>query len=392
RLNGDFILNFNKQMGDFTTRLLLGQNFRSDYVKTINVGADNLLLPGLFNPASRVGELSSSSGSSITEYRSLAAYEEFTGGYKNYRFLTLTGRNDWVSVLSKNNRSYFFPGVSASFIFNEAIPSLRDSRELTFGKIFASWNRTGNVTLDPYKLNNPYSQINGFPFGNLVGFTPSSAYPNPDIKPEFVTSYEIGTQLSFLDHRLHFEGSYVFSDSEGQIFNATTSRATGYSTAIVNAGRLTNKIIELYINSDVISNKKMKWNLGFTFSHTKNLVKELYEGDSYNIFRQSYANIGQSYPSLMVSDYKRDPEGRLVINEETGYPVMAESETHLGTMVPPYQMGLSSNILFQVHSISVQMDSRLRRLLYFHLILKQYTAGTHPITGAYDGPHFVYPN
>ena len=392
RFNGDLILNFNKQIGRFTNRLLLGQNFRSDYTRTISVGADNLLLPGIFNPDSRVGELSSGSGSSITEYRSIAAYGEFTTGYNNYLFLTLTGRNDWVSVLSENNRSYFYPGVSTSFIFNEAISSLKDSRKLTFGKIFASWNRTGNVTLDPYKLNNPYSQINGFPFGNLVGFTPSSAYPNPDIKPEFVTSYEIGTQLSFFDHRLHFEGSYIYSDSEGQIFNATTSRATGYSTAIVNAGRLTNNIIELNVNSDIVSQSDMKWNLGFTFSHIKNEVRELYEGDSYNIFRQSYANVGQAYPSLMVSDYKRDGQGRIVINGETGYPVLADSETHLGSMVPPYQMGLSSFFEYKGLSIGAQFDSRFGGWLYSEIIPRQYTAGTHPNTAAYGRQPFIYPN
>lgn len=392
RLNGDLILNFNKQMGDFTTRLLLGQNFRSDYTKRVNVGANNLLLPGIFNPDSRVGELSTNSGSSITEYRSLAGYGEFTGGYKNYLFVTLTGRNDWVSVLSEDNRSYFYPGVSASFIFNEAIPSLQNDRKLTFGKVFASWNKTGNVTLDPYKLNNPYSQTNGFPFGNLVGFTPSSAYPNPDIQPEFVTSYEIGTQLSFLNHRLHFEGSYIYSDSEGQIFNATTSRATGYSTAIVNAGRLTNNIIELNVNTDVISNKDTKWNLGFTFSHIKNEVKELYEGDSYNIFRQSYANVGQSYPSLMVSDYKTDQEGSVVINGETGYPVLADEETHLGTMVPPYQMGLSSSFQYRGLSVGAQLDSRLGGWLYSEIIPRQYTAGTHPNTVEHDRKPFIYPN
>ncbi|HLU89106.1 MAG TPA: SusC/RagA family TonB-linked outer membrane protein [Cyclobacteriaceae bacterium] len=392
RFNGDLILNFNKEFGNFTSQLLLGQNFRSDYSKSVSVGADNLLLPGIFNPDSRVGELSSGSGSAVTEYRSLAVYGEYTGGYNNYLFLTLVGRNDWVSVLSENNRSYFYPGVSASFIFNEAIPSLVDNRNLTFGKLFASWNKTGNVTLDPYKLNNPYSQINGFPFGNLVGFTPSSAYPNPDIKPEFVTSYEIGTQLSFLDHSLHFEGSYIFSDSEGQIFNATTSRATGYSTAIVNAGRLTNNIIELYVNSDIISTRDAKWNLGFTFSHTKNKVRELYEGDSYNIFRQSYANVGQAYPSLMVSDYKKDPNGRIVINEETGYPVLADAETHLGTMVPRYQMGLSSVYQYKGLSIAAQFDSRLGGWLYSEIIPRQYTAGTHPNTVAFDRQPFIYPN
>lgn len=263
---------------------------------------------------------------------------------------------------------------------------------MTFGKIFASWNQTGNVTLDPYQLNNAYSQNNGFPFGNLVGFTPSSAYPNPGIQPEFVTSYEIGTQLSFMDHRLHIEGSYIFSDSEGQIFNATTSRATGYNTAIVNAGRLTNNIIELSLNSDVISKVDMNWNLGFSFSHIKNQVRELYEGSSYNIFRQSYANVGQSYPSLMVSDYKRDPVGRIVINGETGYPVLAESESHLGTMVPPYQMGLSSMFVYENLSIAAQFDSRLGGWLYSEIIPRQYTSGTHPNTVAYDRQPFVYPN
>lgn len=392
RFNGDFILNFDKRFGKFSTRLLVGQNFRSDYTKTISVGADNLLLPGIFNPGSRVGELSSRSGSGITEYRSLAAYGEFTAGYNDFLFLTLTGRNDWVSVLSPNNRSYFYPGVSASFIFKDAISVLKNSDFLTFGKIFASWNKTGNVTLDPYRLNNPYSQINGFPFGNLVGFTPSTVYPNPGIEPEFVTSYEIGAHLSFLNHRLHVEGSYVFSDSEGQIFNASTSRAIGYSTAIVNAGRLTNNIIELNINGDIVNNLNHRWNVGFTFSHIKNEVKELYEGDSYNIFRQSYANVSQAYPSLMVRDYKKDAEGRIVIDGETGYPLIAEEETYLGTMVPPYQMGISSQYQWRNFTIGAQFDWRMGGWLYSEIIPRQYTAGTHPNTVLYDREPFIYPN
>jgi len=74
---------------------------------------------------------------------------------------------------------------------------LKEQNTLSYGKFFASYNRTGNVTLDPYSLNNAYSQINGFPFGNLVGFTPSSRYPNPNIQPEFVKSIEVGAQLAF---------------------------------------------------------------------------------------------------------------------------------------------------------------------------------------------------
>lgn len=390
RLNGDLILNFNKAFGKFSTKLLLGQNIRTDDTKSIGISSSNLLLPGLFNPAVRTGELGGSA--TITQYRSLGTYGEFTAGYNNYLFLTLTGRNEQVSVLSKNNRSYFYPGVSTSFVFNEAIGSLKNSNTISYGKVFASYNRTGNVTLDPYRLNNAYSQTAGFPFGSLVGFTPGLNNPNPNIEPEFVTSYEAGLQLSFLNDRINFEGAYVFSDSEGQIFEALQSSATGYNNSIVNAGRLTNNIIELSLNGDIIRSKKLRWNLGMNFTHINNQVKELFSGlQSFRTFRQSYATIGLAYPALMVGDYARDPQGRVIVNAQGNTTTVADN-THLGTMVPPYQMGLSTMFEFKGISIGAQFDSRLGGWLYTEVVPAMYTAGTHPATVAYGREPFIFPN
>lgn len=390
RLNGDLILNFNKEFGKISTKLLLGQNIRTDDTKSIGVSSSNLLLPGLFNPSVRTGELGGSAA--ITQYRSLGTYGEFTAGYNNYLFLTLTGRNDQVSVLSKNNRSYFYPGASTSFVFNEAISSLKDSKWLSYGKVFASYNRTGNVTLDPYRLNNAYSQTAGFPYGSLVGFTPGLNNPNPNIEPEFVTSYEAGLQLSFFNDRLNFEGAYVYSDSDGQIFEALQSSATGYNNSIVNAGRLTNSIIELSLNGDVVRNDKVRWNLGFNFTHINNQVKELFSGlNSFRTFRQSYATIGLAYPALMVGDYKRDPQGRVIVNAQGNTTTVADN-THLGTMVPPYQMGLNTMFEFKGFSIGAQFDSRLGGWLYTEVVPAMYTAGTHPATVAYNRQPFIFPN
>ncbi|RDC56166.1 SusC/RagA family TonB-linked outer membrane protein [Pedobacter chinensis] len=391
KVNSDLILNFNKDFGKFTTRLLLGQNLRSDYTKAHNLSSANLLFSDLFNQGSALGQLAGRSA--ITKFRSLATYGEFTAGYNNYLFLTLTGRNDWVSTLSKENRSYFYPGVSTSFVFSEAISSLKNSKQLSFGKIYASYNKTGNNTLNPYSLNNPYSQANGFPFGNLVGFLPGSTFPNPDIEPEFVTSYEAGIQLGLFNNRLNFEGAYVFSDSKGQIFNATTSRATGYASARVNAGRLTNSVVELNLNGDIIRNANFKWNLGFNYTYINNQVKELFEGlESFNIFRQSYANIGQAYPSLQVSDYKRDPDGNVIINASNGNPVVATDPVHLGTMVPPHQMGLNTMVTYKNLSLGAQFDWRMGGWLYSEIVPRMYTAGTHPATVEFNRQPFIYPN
>jgi TonB-dependent SusC/RagA subfamily outer membrane receptor len=62
RLNNDLILNFHKDFGRFSTRLLLGQNVRMDDTKTISVGASNLVFSELFNPESRIGDSISLNG------------------------------------------------------------------------------------------------------------------------------------------------------------------------------------------------------------------------------------------------------------------------------------------------------------------------------------------
>ncbi len=391
RLNGDLILHFNKDFGKISTGLILGNNIRMDYRKTTSIGAANLLYPDLFNPGSRQGELNGSV--SIAEQRSVGTYGELSVGYDNYLFLTFTGRNDWVSVLSPENRSYFYPGVSASFIPTDAIAALKGSKTLSYAKVYASWNRTGNVTLTPYQLNNAYTQSNGFPFGNMVGFLPGLVNPNPNIEPEFVTSYEAGIQLGLFRNRLNFEATYVYSDSKGQIFNATTSSSTGYNSARVNAGRLTNSIIEMNVNGDVVRSKNIKWNLGFNFSYINNQVKELYGGlDNINNFRQSYGVIGAAFPSLMVSDYKRDPQGRVVVDATTGDPVIATDNTLLGTLVPPYQMGLSTMFQFKGISIGAQFDWRMGGWLYSEIVPAMYTAGTDPRTAEYGRQAFIWPN
>ncbi|MCH7413494.1 SusC/RagA family TonB-linked outer membrane protein [Belliella sp. R4-6] len=391
RLNSDLIISLKKDFGDFSNRLLLGQNIRTDYRKTQNVSASNLLYTDIINPDSRQGELGGGSG--ITEQRSLAVYGEYVAGYKDLLFVTFTGRNDWISTLSKENRSYFYPGVSASLVASEAIPALRQIRKLSFAKIYTSWNKTGNVTLSPYQLNNAYSQSNGFPFGNSIGFLPGLTNPNPNIQPEFVTSFEAGFQLGMFNHRLYVDGAYVYSDADGQISNANISRATGYNAMLVNSGRMTNNIVELSVSGDVVRTMDWNFNLGFNFTYTNNVVRELYGGAEFRQnFRQSYAFVGDQFPMLWVSDYQRTPDGRVVVDAETGDPLVAPDNVKLGPMVPPYMMGINSRIDYKGFSLAAQFDWRMGGWFYSETIPPMYEFGTHPITAAYGREAFVWPN
>lgn len=388
RFNNDLILNFHKNFGDFSTKILVGQNIRMDDSKLINVSAANLLFEDIFNQGSRTGELTG--GSTITKYRSLATYGEFTAGYRNYLFLTLTGRNDQVSVLDPNNNSYFSPGISSSFVFTDAIESLKNSSILSYGRIYTSYNKTGNVTLDPYRLNLTYSQTGGFPFGSLVGFTPSLSEPNLLIKPEFVKSFEVGTQLAFFNDRLRTDIAYAYSDSDGQIFNAGISSATGFNSTIVNAGQIINKTLEVMINGTAIKNRDVRLEFGVNFSYTDTKAKNLYAGDEFNIFRQAYAIKGLQYPTLRMTDFLRE-DGKIVLDKD-GNVIPSTDEKVLGTMVPPYLFGFNTKFSYKSLTVGFQIDSRLGSWMYSEVVPRMYAAGTHPETAKYDRQPFIMPN
>lgn len=392
RLNSDVMLNFHKQTGRFNHRLLVGNNLRADDTKALNVSASALVVPDLFNPGNRTGQLGG--GSSVTQYRQTAVYGEYTAGFDEYLFLTLTGRNEWVSVLSPENRSYFYPGAGLSFVLSEAIPAVQRSRHISYGKIYASLNRTGNVSgIAPYALNNSYSQTNGFPFGTLPGFSLGTTYPNFNMKPEFVNSFEIGTQMAFFDNRLKAEFTYARSVSSDGIVETEIPGSTGYASALVNAFKVQNDIVEVDISGDLIRGKKFRWNLGATLYHMNNEVKEIYgELDRLFTFRQNYIIIGQPYNTFMFRDYRRDDQGRVIVDGTTGNPVGTNELYVAGTGTPPWQIGLHTSVDFGAFHLGAQFDWRMGAIVYSEAANRMISDGTSPLTVKYNREPFVIPN
>lgn len=393
RINGDLILSAEREFGKIKINAIAGHNFRDELTKTTDIAASNLLFPDLFNQGSRSGNLTG--GSAILTERQFSIYAEVTAGYSGYLFLTLTGRRDKTSLLHPDNNTYFYPGASASFIITDAFPSIRENTVTDYLKLYASYNKTGNVNLSPYSLNLTYTQTGGFPYGDLTGFVPSSKNPNPDIRPEFVRSFEAGVQWSLLKRRLNAELAYVYSNSQGQIFAATSSAATGYTTSMVNLGELENNIIEFTIDGDIARTRDFRINTAFSYTYINNVVKDLYgsgEAEEYNIFRQSYAIKGMPYPSLKVTDYKRDNQGRIIVDGITGLPSASTEPTYQGTMVPPHQLGFQATIRYKGISLFADFESRLGAWMYSEVANAMIQAGTHPMTTQYGRKEFVIPN
>lgn len=397
RINSDLLLQANKKFGDFDLGLMVGNNIRDIYSTNISAGATALVVPGLYNLSNRVGEATVSSN--YSKNRMYAFFGEFNAAYKDYLFLNVTGRNEWVSLLNSNNRSYFYPGASLSFVFTDAVPSIK-SDILSSGKAFVSANKTGNVNLSPYNLETTLTPSAGFPYGNTPGFTVGNTYANANLTPEFVKSIEGGLQLGFFKNRINLDATYVFSKSEGQIVAISTSGATGYTSAYVNAGRVDNNIIELGLRGKIIQTNQVTWELGLNYTHYDNKVVELYQGlneialagGGYTNAAQIFAVKGEQYPVLKTTSYERDPQGRIVVNGTTGIPVRAAALQIQGQTNPNQTLGLNTRVGYKGFSLAAQLDYRTGNVFYTYAGRNMDFTGLSAHSAAYGREPFVVPN
>ena len=79
----------------------------------------------------------------------------------------------------------------------------------------------------------------------MNGQTLSNQLGNPNLTPEFSTEFEVGTELKFLQDRVGIDFTYYDRATTDQIVPITTSTTSGFATAVVNLGKVTNKGIEI---------------------------------------------------------------------------------------------------------------------------------------------------
>src|SRR5439155_8765699 len=61
----------------------------------------------------------------VEQRRLVSFFGQAVLNYKDFWYLTMTGRNDWTSTIPHPRNSFFYPSISTSFVFSDAFPSLR---------------------------------------------------------------------------------------------------------------------------------------------------------------------------------------------------------------------------------------------------------------------------
>jgi outer membrane receptor protein involved in Fe transport len=278
-------------------------------------------------------------------------------GYKNYLFLDVTGRNDWSSALGKYNYSFFYPSVSVSWVFSETFGLTSDL--FTFGKVRASWAQAGNDS-DPYLTKHGYSSYTTSFLGQ--GFaSKSSTIPLFDLKNELTNSWEFGADVWFFKNRIGLDLTYYNARTTNQILPVQISKTSGYSQAIINAGEIQNKGVEIILNAGIIrSGSGFRWDLTFNYAKNNSRVVELAPGiDSYLLASHYPNNIevrpGEAYGNIVGYAFKRSPEGRRIVSPG-GYYVRETRQSVLGNITPDWIGGLNNTFSFKGFSFNFLID------------------------------------
>jgi TonB-linked SusC/RagA family outer membrane protein len=413
RLSSDFFLTADKKFGAISTTLIAGINNKETNQKFINVNASALVVPGLYNVNNRVGEPGTNALNGEYKSRLVGAYADLTVGYNNYLFLHVSGRNDWSSLLGKENRSFFYPGADLSLVLTEAIPSMKELPFLNFAKLRLSATKVGGINVGPYALQTtfttnslPFSSItSNFPYGSLAGYSVGNRLPDANLTPEFTNSYEIGGEFGFLNNRINLELAYYTQRTTGQTVAISTSQATGYNSALINAGTIDNSGFELDLKTTPVKLANgLTWNFNVNFSQVENKVVELYQGipelnlsNYYGLtsdasLGQIFATTGESYPTLKVLAYKRDPSGRVIVNPETGYPTLAPGLKTIGQTNPKYRLGLTTSLKYKGFGLNAVAEYRAGNYVYHGLGSTSWFTGVAYATAVYGRERFVFPN
>lgn len=370
-INSDFLLTYDPTFdGDFDISVSVGGNSRNQKRSLTNASVTGLVVPGVYKLSNGKNSPALYKSDYEKEVNSLYGLASFS--FKDQIFLDITGRNDWSSTLPKSNNSFFYPSANLSMVLSDMLGI--QGRGMNYLKYRFSYAQVGNDT-DPYQTRKYYNQ-NNFPSSATVDNT----LYNADFKPEISTSYETGIEARFLDSRLGLDATVYQITTKNQIVDIPMNWSTGYSAAIMNAGEVRNRGIELSLRGKVFENDNFSWSSTLSWSTNQGEVMNLPD----NIDNQYYideggqakmiAKVGGSPTAIYGYGFVRSPDGQIVY--DGGIPAYPATGDFLliGDAMPDWKAGLYNQLNFGNFALAVTLDGQYGGIVYsqtYHKTMEQ---------------------
>lgn len=297
----------------------------------------------------------------------LSLYASAQLAYANQVYLEVQARNDWSSILPPQNNSYFYPGVSLSWIFTETF----DVPSMTFGKLRLSWADVGRPGPRYYgNVDFSMGSYGGSPTMGMGDYLPpadfagsTGGFPVPNLKPERKREYEVGFETSFLPgNRIGVDFSYFHNNTYNQIVTLPVPTSSGVKEVRLNAGDIAQNGFELAVNTKPIEIKNFTWTLGFNLSNYTTSIRKLAKGVTR---QQLWGGTGATimapengqYGEIWIRPYKTDDNGQRIVNQGTGVWEFDNSQfKKVGKITPDIIGGVTTGLTYKDFTLNAVVD------------------------------------
>lgn len=373
--NTDLLLTYKTDISDrFAFSASAGANAMRQSYDFAGMYADQLAQPGIYQISNSLDQAVADPLKTKKAINSVYATSQLS--FDEKIFLDITGRNDWSSTLPLQNNSFFYPSASLSMVLDEMIlmPSA-----ISFAKLRASYAQVGNDTR-PYQTARYYDRI----LSN--SFTNNATLFNADLKPEITSSFEVGLDLRLLQNRIGLDIAMYDNQSRNQILAIPLDPVSGYSNALINAGLINSRGMEIQLTGKPVKRKNFSWNTTAIWSTNRSYVRELAPGINNQIIYGHNSNVtiearvGGRMGDMYGRGFQRSPEGEIIYNS-AGLPAPLDPIARkFGNAFPDWKASLLNEFSFYRFRVSVLLDGQMGGEMYSQTNHKNNTLGKTKVT------------
>lgn len=207
----------------------------------------------------------------------LSAFGRANYSYADRYLLTATLRADASSKFGANHRWGYFPSFAAAWRLTSEEFMASTEGWLSNLKLRVGYGQVGNADISTYLYG---STMRAFPtWGGTAYRMANNA--NPDLKWEASEQTNIGLDISLLKNRIDLTIDAYYKTTRDLLFQPSVSPVLGGSewadiaTPWMNIGKVTNKGIDIALNTHNIIGKDFNWHTNLIFSLNRNKVVEL---------------------------------------------------------------------------------------------------------------------
>lgn len=394
--NSDIYLNYDGKLGsDFSLTALAGAAVRSFKFESSFTSTNYLNVPGLYSFSNTANPLYAANFRSQMLVQS--GYYSVDFGFRNFLFLTHTGRVDHLSTLPKDNNTFFYPSVAGSFIPSE----LMDLGPVSFLKLRGSYANVKSALTQatigvtpaasyPVGYGQYYeSSYDGPSYSNSSVYSTPLVYENRPgayftnqivnngLQPSSRSAYEAGLESKFLLNRLGLDFTYFQYIDGPQIFSQAISEASGYSSQLINAVKTKTTGFEIALNATPVKMKNgLNWDVLLNWSTFKSVYAELPEGQDviFGFFKK-----GDRTDKFYGRSFVRTTDGQIV-NDGSGRPIYNPVNRFLGHINPDWVWSVYNKVSYKNLSLGIQFDGRVGGVIADYIQQQTFRGGRHIAT------------